>query len=48
MTEKTTITVTDEVWRYLHTQKARGQSFDDLLREEFGIEDEHNQGEIGA
>ena len=48
MTDRTTITVSDDVWRYLDAKKQRGQSFDELLRDEFGIEDRHDQGEIEA
>lgn len=34
---KTTITVTDEVWGYLHDRKERGETFDAVLRQELGI-----------
>jgi predicted CopG family antitoxin len=38
MGDTTTITVSDEVWRHLDERKERGQSFDDLLREDYGLE----------
>lgn len=40
--ERTTITVSDEVWRYLDAKKDRGDSMDDILRQELGIGDEDN------
>jgi len=38
MGETTTITVSDEVWEHLDRRKERGQSFDELLREDYDIE----------
>lgn len=40
MMERTTITVSDEVWRYLDAKKDRGDSMDDILRQELGIGEE--------
>ena len=47
---RTTITVSDELWEYLHERKERGESYDQLLRRllNIGIEDRHDQGEIEA
>lgn len=40
MQDRTTITVSDEVWKFLDEKKQRGESFDSLLREEFGLDRE--------
>lgn len=40
MTDRTTITVSDEVWRHLNAMKGRGDSFDDVLRRELGLGEE--------
>lgn len=45
MMNKTTITVSDEVWRYLHDKKDLGDSMDDVLRREFGLIDENDEHE---
>lgn len=34
----TNIAVSDAVWTYLHRRKGRNESFDDVLREELGID----------
>ena len=43
--ERTTITVSDDVWRYLHGRKDRGESFDDVLRRELGLPGEGGESE---
>jgi hypothetical protein len=40
MTDRTTITVSDEVWRHLNAMKGRGDSFDDVLRSELDLGEE--------
>jgi hypothetical protein len=40
MTDRTTITVSDEVWRHLNAMKGRGDSFDDVLRRELDLGEE--------
>lgn len=45
--ETTTITVDEDVWEYLHRKKKRGDSFNDVVRRELGLdetaEDRHGQ-----
>lgn len=44
MAEKrvTSIKVSEEVWQHLNGQKRLGDSFDDVLRRELGLEDERD------
>jgi len=40
MPADTTVPVSDEVWRELMLRKSRGDTFDDVLRRELGLDDE--------
>ena len=52
MPEKTTIEVSVATWTELNQRKSPGQSFDDVLQEELGLEDdrvdEHEEPDVVA
>lgn len=41
----TSIKVSEEVWQHLNGQKRLGDSFDDVLRRELGLEDDRDDSE---
>ena len=45
MPADTTVPVSDEVWRELMLRKTRGDTFDDVLRRELGLDDDEPEPE---
>ena len=43
MPADTTVPVSDDVWRELMLRKSRGDTFDDVLRRELGLDDERER-----
>jgi len=41
--DRTTIWVSDDTWSKLNARKNRGDSFDDVIRRELGLDDEETE-----